>query len=814
VATKDYEAAQGPLQTGYRFSNQFNNVLEIPAYSEISLHSAQFSLSAESYLDFRVTGGGSSTAVPQLRVLYDRDVNFLSNNNDLEIIQAQKYPIYPSHFPMVVYPERKKYVDIEETWQSIATNLNLLPNYQQWGTYNAGALLSGFTPSVTSAGGIESVTMDFLRRRAAASVHAINSFSLIPEGPIAEEFLTLDALGVEYIDTIRRSGFPRIGTANYSLIPSYVTNCYGVAVSGIINSVTGGEVSVGALNVVPGSNAGTTAFRPSKHVFGYGIKRYEAADAIGGFSALNNWKNAGTAATVGERYETLSAFPLGLGNGMSPDAAYAYLFTRNLIEVLKIPENVVADFFFLVTGKVKSVNVAKVVTATTSEPVIHIMKYENGVQSNVLDSGGKLICIATGDDKVSDAFNIPYSGFLDPNNALYPAEPGLVGWEVSPGAPTGPGLKICLKGNEVTFFVNDGSISGAGITDAGIFAAGDVVTIARSKAVWDAAGGAPGPTVVELNECISDACLPLQVWSAINGFKYDAPAPAVTGDSDELSLCRCINTTLEGTQQTLDFANNQDYAGYNKAIAAGEMIPNSTFNQEFLDQTPWSYYPLRDIAIGVTGPEHFNVYATDPIAMNGEVTIDNFLVLGKNSITDTHLLNSRKSAPNLSKKLLYPNTVPTNVWVIEDGPYATDYSDIGGNIFTKGLYVMLKNLGNVSTMGSLNQANTSKLVGFINRYDDTQGGIFTWNSYEHLYVSLNNPTTIQTSTLSLEIIQKFGEMASTIDTTVLMFYVRPASYGSWLRSQPTLPTLPFPSANPSNGEWDRHPQNMILKPMI
>ena len=138
--------------------------------------------------------------------------------------------------------------------------------------------------------------------------------------------------------------------------------------------------------------------------------------------------------------------------------------------------------------------------------------------------------------------------------------------------------------------------------------------------------------------------------------------------------------------------------------------------------------------------------------------------------------------PNIENMVLFDDA--SNI-------FNMDYTTAGGNkgsyqltteagegfAFNRGIHIMLKNLPNKSTMGSLNQGNASKLVAVVNKFDRADANPLTtyyaYNEYEHLYISLNNADWISTNLLSFELVDRFANYCKNINETTLVFHLKP-----------------------------------------
>ena len=112
-----------------------------------------------------------------------------------------------------------------------------------------------------------------------------------------------------------------------------------------------------------------------------------------------------------------------------------------------------------------------------------------------------------------------------------------------------------------------------------------------------------------------------------------------------------------------------------------------------------------------------------------------------------------------------------------EGNFVSDLAD-AASPFLKGIYIRLRNLPNRSTFGSLNSADTDKLISVINKYDYTenQAGeqypIYNYNENEKLYVALNNPALIQVNKLDFQLVDKSGKEVTDVDETTLVLHLR------------------------------------------
>jgi hypothetical protein len=143
------EANQLEPQSGYRFSNAFNGVLEIPPYSEIALHSGQFVIdTGAGSVDFVNIGGDDGNQFPALRLNYASAQNDYFEDWEKSILNDDELTQYTANSttnPFLYFAPRKKYKDVSVFWDDMVNILRLDPRPELQATYSAdGSLASGY----------------------------------------------------------------------------------------------------------------------------------------------------------------------------------------------------------------------------------------------------------------------------------------------------------------------------------------------------------------------------------------------------------------------------------------------------------------------------------------------------------------------------------------------------------------------------------------------------------------------------------------------------------------------------------------------
>lgn len=386
-------------------------------------------------------------------------------------------------------------------------------------------------------------------------------------------------------------------------------------------------------------------------------------------------------------------------------------------------------------------------------PCIDIVKYEvvNGVSA--------YLTIATGSTStnLNSGSAIPYSPQLDPASAVWDGAVGDGGMELDENTIFGEDLGFSMKfaGNKVSFFVLNG-------------ASEYQVQISPISTTED-------DFLTNLEDALSDVVFPLQAYGTI------------TGENDTMN----IQFTPAREQEVLgDFGDTRD--NYELYLANNKIIPSGLYNQNALQNSPLSFFDYTIVGAGNTAQIVLVPYPYDTIGGTGNNYITNVLSLGFGDNVST---NMKIQAP--LQGVLNPNVEQrlgsaTSVFLLTltgdvlGGNYTP--STIETTPFLKGIYIRLRNLGNRSTFGSINSADNDKLIAVINKYDYTekQEGeefpIYNYNENEKLYVSLNNPSLIQTNKLDFQLVDGFGVEVLDVAECMLVLHIRPCPYGQYFKS--------------------------------
>ena len=409
-----------------------------------------------------------------------------------------------------------------------------------------------------------------------------------------------------------------------------------------------------------------------------------------------------------------------------------------LYELGGLPKSYVSEYFFIIRGRVSAIQGEKPVLK--SEPVIDIIKFE------ILNGIPRLVCICTGDSVVNSVYEIPYSALLDPQSDTwieYGERNCVIGDEDNISAK----LEIAFESNKVLFYSFDQQIS-----------------VSQSPSTISS------PLELEL----SDVVFPLQAYGLITG----------QGDNLEINI-----TPLKEDGQIIQKNYGELYSDFNKYIVNDMMIPSGIYNKNATQNSPCFYYPTT-YESGY--PERQNPIVFDDISEANTMIGNIFIGVGTSESTDMKINRPNESVlnPNIKDKLglILP------VFKLESDLLYTSYNGlytpriIEYSPFLSGIYIRLKNLPNKTTMGSINSADSDKLISVINRYDYTENQIgseypiYTYNEYEKLYISLNNPNTIQVNKLDFDLVDKFGNMITSVSETTLVLHIRPAQYKDYFKS--------------------------------
>jgi hypothetical protein len=473
------EANQLQQQSGYRFSNAFNGVLEIPPYSEVALHSGQFVIdTGAGSVDFTNIGGDSGNQYPAMRMMFAPAQNDYYEDWEKSIINNQEITEYTANSttnPLLSLAPRKKYKDVSGFWDDMINILRLDPRPQLQATYaDDGSLASGLVvvPSLSNAVIKPVFTLTRTAKGDATPITA-NVFKTKVSGGRA---ITLSPETGNIIQTTGASGTAVVASLFYTQS------------SGIHNDV--GSLSVGKF-IVPSPSTALTITTSNLII---GLKRWGDINSSGGYS--DGWANMGQSVgfevppTLGEP----QAIPYRLGELLFSQALYG------------LQPECICDFAFQITNKVSGFGGNGTKTGFEKDRFCcNILKYEKGGMINQVDLEPRYFMIATGDPLVSETFGIPYSKQLDPESDLE-TWTGVSLVVASPLALGGAGGQIIVTGNKVTFELNGQVVNTAPVVASEEFSV--------------------------LSDYLSDAVYPLQVSGTIfkkdNGFGEVKITPVAT----------------------------------------------------------------------------------------------------------------------------------------------------------------------------------------------------------------------------------------------------------------------------------------------
>ena len=420
-------------QSGYRFSNAFNGVLEIPPYSEVALHSGQFVIdTGAGSVDFINIGGDSGNQVPAMRMMFSPAQNDYFEDWEKSVLNNQEITQYTANSttnPLLSLAPRKKYKDVSGFWSDMVDILRLDPRPQLQATYSAdGSLASGL--SVISSLSNAVIKPIFTLTRASKGDATAITADVFKTKVAGGRAITLTPVTGTITQTTGASGTGVVASLFYTQS------------SGIHNDE--GSLSVGKF-IVPSP---TTALTITTSNLIIGLKRWGFDSVTQGRS--DGWANmcSVTDFEVPPTLEDPYAIPYRMGE---------LIFEKSLYGLQ--PE-CICDFAFQITNKVSGMGANGTKTGFEKDKFCcNILKYEKGGMLNQVDLNPRYFMIATGDPLISDTFGIPYSKQLDPDSDLETwAGVDLV---VASPLAEGAGGRIIVSGNKVTFELNGQAVNTA-----------------------------------------------------------------------------------------------------------------------------------------------------------------------------------------------------------------------------------------------------------------------------------------------------------------------------------------------------------------
>lgn len=667
---------------GYSFSNYFNNLLDIPANSEIALHSGQFRVKNSSQYDF--------SSLSQEGNFYN--IRVLFSPNEASYAEVEE-PNTATHNPLIVYLPKEQFFNIETIWTKIAERLRL----------SSIPALSNCNYTV-----VKSIANNEINIQLSMEVNKGNTLEEYIASPEISGFkskknqieladLNQDGNYDTYQTVVKTGG----GTVAYEGDEFYTS------FNGIHNIK--GQVLFENLNTNKLQTSLPYPALPSQHCMCLGVKRTEQ----------DFWKKMSEASNF--NYIT-----------HSPQAQWIYyLYTR-----CGLPKTYVAEYFYFVRGRMDGFSTGGVLPKITAPPVIDIIKFE------IEDGIPYLVCIATGDIQVTLNYQIPYASLLDPLSDDWEESGATPNCVIGDDDNISAKLEIAFESNKVIFYVNDLQVE-----------------VSQSS----------GSTSTELELELSDVVFPLQ----ISGY--------LTGVDDSVQVEFSPITTYG---QLLQKNYGEQFSDFDKYVVNMMTVPSGIYNKNATQNSPTHYYPIN---YSEGYPQRVKPIVFDTITSTNTLDGNIYIGVGSSLSTDMEIKEPNQGVlnPNVQDKLgfvlpLFTLNQTSNTASSMLGLYTPKLLETSP--FLTGIYIRLNNLPNKTTMGSLNTADSDKLISVVNRYDYTENQvgvenpIYTYNEYEKLYIALNNPNKIQVNKLDFNLVDKFGNPIKAINETTLVLHIRPASY--------------------------------------
>lgn len=700
------EANNLQQQAGYRFSNRFNGVMEVPPFSEIALHSGQFVIdTGGGAVNFEMTGGNKGNQYPVVRLnLAPSTDTYMTDQEGTD----NQYPTCATTNPFLYFVPRKKFLSIESFWKEMIEYLKLDPRPQLQTKYQEdGTQISGLSVSTIVSNSAQTPTFNYTSNICPPNSSALIS-SVFKTILLGSDALTLGASG-----TITKSS----GTQGTATLPSIFYS----QSAGIHNG--GGKLSINRFYQPALSTRNNTL-----NEMVVGIKRWGSVSppSLG-------WTKMTQAGSI----DYLTYISQTQSQTFLPYATDNFLFSE---KGYGLSRNSVCEFAFHITGKTTGISanllngvVSQGWSFSADKMCCNILKYETGYINGVgSPSTPRWIIIATGDPILSTTLKIPYSKQLDP-------ESDLTSWDGVDMVYTGSNQgatnnQIVITGNLVNFIINGQDVA------------------------W-----LPEPASEEqetlLNDYLSDAVYPLQVSGTI--YK--------TNNAFDVLTISQANTQTEVKNL------GRNYDDYPKYKSTRQIIPAEIYNNNFNDITPRLFYPLTTR----TEPDVYDLSSSGALEINPYLYVD-----VAEEVVVKQLITPVLYEPNIKQSIGATEYV---IAPVSEDDYLTGTTSYSVNSIKNpmliGMYIRLKNLTQKTTMGSINSVDNDKLIAVVNRYDHTNEDdnmtdfpIYSFNEYDRLYVSLNNPAPIYLSSLDFEIVDKFGSVISAIKNTTLVLHLRPATY--------------------------------------
>lgn len=708
------EASFLTQQEGYRFSNIFNGVLEVPPFSEIALHSGQFTIDVGGgTVNFEMIGGNSGNQFPVVRLQLAPTEN--TYMTDQEGIRTTPTPTTSTTAPFMYFVPRKKFKSIGEFWTEMVEYLKLDPRPQLQTTYaEDGTQLTGISVDTVATNSVQTPSFT-ITSNICPDATSIISASVFKTLLLGTDAITLAPL----TGTISKSS----GTQGTATQPSI----FYTQSNGIHNG--GGTLEIGGFLQPAISTSNNT-----RNEMVIGIKRWgyktSPTDISTGWAEMASCPSAVPALT---NYVATS------GNAsIRQYLASSLMFNQG---GYGLPADSICDFAFHITGKTTGLagNLRTGITSngwtyTAEAMCCNIMKYEVGtIDGDGSPSVPRWVMIATGDPLINSTVGIPYSKQLDPESNLATwVGKNLISTTGNIGATDN---KIVITGNTVSFVINGVDVEW-------------LPSVASQVAT-------------PLYDFISDAVYPLQVAGTI--YKTNNAFTTV-----RISSATPTQTEVKNLGRT--------YPDYAKYKSLRQIIPAEIYNKNFTDISPRCFYPLttrtEPTSIGLniqSGAIEANTYLYLDTTEDGDIpTITTPVNYQPNIMSLVGSLVPRLSFVSDDDYATASNNY--SVDVIQNPMLIGLYIRLK-NLTQKTTMGSINSVDNDKLIAIVNRYDhtndESNLSGFP---------IYSYNEYDRLYVALNNPSPLYLSQLDFEIVDKFGTVISAIKNTTLVLHMRPATY--------------------------------------
>ena len=720
---KMFSDNDGLNNTGHKFSNHFQSVLKIPPHSKIALDNAIFMMSSLNLVPLSYLSTDNKK-VPYIKLLFaDDEKTYLQEQSSI----GKNSTMIPFTYPI---PDAN-YNSVNDFWEATARYLSLDPRPSLYKSFTTNqSIISGgtFQQNIISTFKPQNSSTQYLKNDSELLYDRLNKWTA--SGTSTEYIkytLTSENQGNEMYMRALFSRFSGLSNMNGSLEGRLRTPPGGFTVDG--KKVTSRKAMFGINRWVDAGSNSNQNHQKSWHLSKF----------------TNDFKY----------YDDTVLRPYTLAYFLKKDTALSLDFD-------------VGDYFFMILNRSKYNSNKEELkfgnTTSRDDPqAVSICKLEKGgiYDSNnkiVLEDDGhsRLVVMATGDVTFNEFFNIPYSAYLDPTHNDFISGGGTAPywlWNEGTANDGNSDMKILINGNKVSFMMNNNTI-----------------TAVRSFHDWDNAGTDRRQSV---HDYIDDKVFPLQFslgLSKKNDIIDEVKFKTTCSSSSDHEVVKDVSKSIEDTpaQKMKMF------------IAQNKMIPASIIleDESNVFESPTSFYPIQP-----TATDPFFSSAKEPkadvINSYGYIQRKPFIIVGQSELFDTY----QKHSANISRVIDFkPANMNESFVSVQEGSNWTKttstYSLTQTNDpFINGIHVLLKDLPNDSTMGSINQANSSKLVAVINNYERLTGDeinetdVYAYNKNERLYIDLHNPTVIETNKLSIELVDRFGNYLASIVDSLLTFHL-------------------------------------------